>query len=297
MHDATKNLIAATSDIPSSATETATFVRFDGAMCVVTDGLGAEQSYRWAGTVIPAPGDSVQVQNSGGKHVVLGRASPTPTQGTVKAVSSTTLSIEVAVGPSPIEAAFTYPNPAVGDKVALSYGFEGFLATGKTSFTPPPKETPPPPQPSPTTFKKTFRARQAGNWFQGDWGAGRPIVSDGRNGAYHYGTLIGTTLPDDAEILGGRIYLPTEQVKFSLAPGIQATAAPPPASDGVGPSGVLSARSGWVEVDVGILEQLRVGNRGIKLFRRPDPVNGTWDIYKALASDPMSGALEITWRS
>lgn len=297
MHEATKSLIAATSDVPSSATETATFVRFDGPMCVVTDGLGVEQSYRWAGTVIPAPGDSVQVQNSGGKHVVLGRTLPTPTQGTVKAVSATTLVIDVAVGPSPIEAAFTYPNPAIGDKVALTYGFEGFLATGRTSFSPPPPPPSPPPPAVTQTYRHVFRALQAGNWFHGRWEDGRPIVSDGRNGGYHYGTVLGATLPDAAEIVAGRIYLPTEQVLFPLAPGIQALDAPPPVSDGVGPAGVLGARSGWVDIDRGILEQLRIGNRGIKLYRRPDPVNGTWDIYKSLASDPMSGALEITWRA
>ena len=297
MHDSVRAQVAQT--IPAVSTETATFIRFDGAMCVVRDALGVEQSWRWAGTVIPAPGDSVQIQSTDGQHVVLGRTLPTPTQGTVAAVSATALTINVVVGPSPITAAFMGAPPAVGDVVALSYGYEGFIAMGRASYTPPKVEVPT--EPAPPAVKshtKLFRATVMGNWYRGSWGSGRGIVSDGRNTGIHYGPVLGATLPDDAEIVSGRIYLPTDQVRYPLAPGIQALAAAPPAADGVGASGILAARSGWVGVQIGILEQLRVGNRGLRIFRRDDGSgNGTHDIYKSLAADPMSGALEITWRS
>lgn len=298
MHDATQRLIQGLGDVQSSATETATFVRFDGPLCVVIDALGVEQAWRWAGTVIPAPGDSVQVQNSGGRHVVLGRTLPTPTQGTVTAVSSTTVMVEVAVGESPIEAAVLYANPQVGDKVALTYGHEGYLASGKPSYVPPPPPPPQPPPPAaPTTTKKTFRARIAGNWRNGDWGSGRPAVSDYRVAAWHYGDILGKTLPDDAEIVRCRMYLPTTQVLYPNAPIVQALASPPPSQAGTGPTGVLPARQGWVDIPRAVAEQLRAGNRGIRLSVNSANGGGTHDMYKPLSEDPMSGALEITWRS
>lgn len=298
MLDAVKAQTLAIAGQASADASVATFVRFEGPMCIVIDGLGVEQSYRWAGMIVPAPGDSVQLQVLNGAHVVVGRTLPTPTQGRVAAVASGEVQVNVDIGPSPITAQPLYSNPAVGDVVALIYGGEGFLALGKSS----PKPAPPPPSPSdpapaPTTTKRVFRARVAGNWRNGDWGSGRPIVSDYRVAAWHYGDILGKTLPDDAEIVRCRMYLPTTQVLYPNAPIVQALASPPPSQAGAGPTGVLPARQGWVDIPRQVAEQLRAGNRGIRLSVNSANGGGTHDMYKPLSEDPMSGALEITWRS
>lgn len=297
MHEATRRAAAVAASIPTAGTSSATMIRFDGAMCIVRDHLGVEQSYRWAGTIVPAPGDSVQVQVIDGVHLVTGRTMPTPSQGTVEAVSGTSLLVSVAVGPSPIEAAFTYASPAVGDVVALTHGFEGFLATGKSSFTPLPVEVEVDTPDTTTSGRQTFRATVAGNWQHGEWGSGRPIVSETRTAGFGYGPSLAATIPDDAEITAARIYLPTEQVMYPLAPGIQALAGEPPAIAGTGPMVALAARSGWVRFDPAVAQQLIAARRGIKLVRREHPTDGTWDIYKALSADPMSGALDLTWKA
>lgn len=297
MHDAIDRQLRTETAIPTSSSITGTLIDFDGAWCLVRDPLGVEQSWRWGGTVIPAPGDAVQVLVQDGVHVVTGRASPTPTQGTVTAVSSTVLEVEVNVGPSPIQAAFTYASPQPGDIVALSHGYEGFLATGKSSFTPAPDEVEvikPPSSASSET--QTFRAKQAGTWHNGAWITSMVRVSDSNIAGFHYGTALGSTLPDDAVIMSGQIYLPATQNRWAKAPRIQAFNGPAPSSTGVGDAIELPARKGWVDVPISVLEQLRAGTRGLKLLRTAVSSEGTDDIYKTLNQDPMSGALRLTWR-
>lgn len=270
-------------------------VRFDGAMCVIRDGLGVEQTARWSGSVIPRPGDSVQVVVQDGTHLVTGRTVPTPTQGKVLAISGTSLQIQVSVGPSPIEAAFTYASPAVGDIVALSYGFEGFIATGRSSYTPP--QTPIGSDPGSGAGEQhpaPFLARIAGNWQAGSWGDGRPQVSDSRVAGWWYGPELGATLPDGATITLARIYLPATQTMYA-PPVAQAFDGPPPYSAGVGAQVQLGGHDGWQSLPIPVAEQLRTGSRGVKLTR-PGGDTGTWDIYQALSTDPMSGALDIAWR-
>lgn len=297
MHDAIESQLRHEASVPTASSLTGTLIDFDGAWCLVRDPLGVEQRWRWGGTVIPAPGDAVQVLVQDGVHVVTGRASPTPTQGTVTAVSSTVLEVAVLVGPSPIQAAFTYASPQPGDIVALSHGYEGFLATGKSSFTPTKQEvevTRPTPKPSSET--QTFRAKQAGTWHVGSWITSMVRVSDSNVAGFHYGSALGSTLPDDAVILSGQIYLPATQNRWAKAPRIQAFNGPAPSSGGVGDAVELPARKGWVDVPKSVLEQLRTGNRGLKLLRTAVSSEGTDDIYKTLNSDPMSGALRLTWR-
>lgn len=298
MHDALRRQAETNAALATAVASTAIMEEFDGAFVVVTDHLGEQQRYRWAGTVVPAPGDAVQVIVQDGQHIVTGRTMPTPSQGKVLSVSGQTVRVEVAVGPSPIEAAYTYANPRAGDVVALAHGYDGYLASGVTSApTPPPPPKPPADTETKTTKKQVFRARIAGNWRNGDWGSGRPIVSDYRVAAWHYGDILGKTLPDDGEILRCRMYLPTTQVLYPNAPIVQALAAPPPSQAGAGPTGVLPARQGWVDIPRQVAEQLRAGNRGIRLSVNSSNGGGTHDMYKPLSEDPLSGALEITWRS
>lgn len=287
MHEAIKRQAETNAALAGVAASTATLLAFEGAYAVVEDYLGEVQRYRWAGTIVPAPGDAVQVLMQNGQHIVTGRTVPTPSQGTVLAVNGSKVSVEVSVGPSPIEAAYIYANPQVGNKVALIHGFDGYLAQGITSA--PSTGAPSVPEsstPAAGTRKQVFKARVAGNWRDGQWYDGRPIVSDYRVAAWHYGTVLGSTLPDTATILAARIYLPVTQVQWDNAPIVQALASPPPASTGVGSTGVLPARQGWVDLQISVAEQLRTGNRGIRLSVNSANNGGTHDMYKTLAEDP-----------
>lgn len=285
----------ALADTPTASSAAATMIRFDGAMCVVRDHLGVEQTWRWAGTTVPAPGDPVQVVVQDGVHLVTGKATPTPTQGTVTAVSGTALQVAVAVGPTPITAAYTYASPAVGHIVALSYGYEGFIATGRSSYTPAPVEVDTDKGETETVGRQTFRASVAGRWWNGDWYSDRPEVGSTTQAGFHYGPSLGATLPDTAQITLARIYLPAVIERFA-PPLVQALDSPPPASAGVGPQVQLAAQNGWIDLPTAVAEQLRTGNRGIRLSEMTGAM-GTWTTWKSLSQDPMSGALDLAWKA
>lgn len=286
----------AVSRLPTVTAETATFVRFDGAMCVVMDNLGVEQAWAWSGQWPPQPGDAVRVEQRAGRHIVTGTVLPKPTRGTVKAVSSTTL--VVTADGTDYEVLFnrsSYTSPAVGHIVQLVWGVEGGIATGILSVVPPPPPPPLPVEAAPTTGRQTFRAVVAGQWRDGDWTAGTPEVSITRTAGWHYGPSLAATLPDAAQITLARIYLPAVIERFA-PPLVQAFDGPPPSSAGVGPQIQLGAQNGWIDLPVGVAEQLRAGNRGIRLLEMTG-ATGTWTTWKSLSQDPMSGALDLAWKA
>lgn len=304
-----------------------TFRRTVGAKALC-DALGGQLEASFVGTVQPSPGDSVQLEMRNGSYFMLGPSQPKPTRGTVLRVSApgeadATKTPVGSVIPEPTFDEYGNPipealppdtarcvvragdqefylpymqsyTPNVGNVVAIQWTFEGGLVTGTVS-TVPKTETadPPPPRPAPESggFRPSpFRASLAGTYQSGSWATSNVTSSDSNRGVFLYGSSIADTIPDTAVINFVRLWLSPQQIfgdpaQLRLVSNTSLSGAPAWA----GPAWPLAPAPGWQQIPNSFADWLKANNGGLGFD------GGGFHIFDALSTDPMSGALDISY--
>lgn len=304
-----------------------TFRRASGAMAIV-DALGGTLEASFVGTVQPSPGDSVQMEMRNGSYAMIGPSRPKPTRGTVMRVTAPgevdpTLTPVGEDIPEPEFDEYGNPlppvlppdtarcvvragdqefylpymqsyTPAVGNVVAIQWTFEGGLVTGTVSTVPKAdvvNPAPPRPAPAPGGFRPSpFRATLAGTYQSGSWTSANVTSSDSNRGVFLYGASVADTIPDDAVINFVRLWLSPQQIfgdpaMLRLVSNSALLGAPAWA----GPAWPLAPAPGWQQIPNSFAEWLMSNSGGIGFD------GGGFHVFDNLATDPMSGALDISY--
>lgn len=306
MRSAEQRLVDQIAAVPKSSSFVGTFRTMNGVLAVVQAYEG-ELQIPFVGTVQPSPGDSVQVEMRNGSYAMIGPTRPKPARGSVTAVSAPTPPDEeggalpddtarVLVLAGDVEYALPYVTgyePAVADIVAIQWGFEGGLVTGAVSMIPPVPIVPPVSQGSQSYHPAPFTATGSNSFQGGSWNkAGRVWSSDTAKGVWLYGSKIADTIPDSAVIEYVRLYLSPDQIQgdpanlrlhsntsFSGGPAWQGSSWP------------LAPVAGWNQIPNSFVDWLKANPGGLGFD------SGGYSIFRSITADPMSGALDITYRA
>lgn len=321
-HSAERMLVDEIKSLPRSSYLTGIFLTTDGARAVCSV-LGGEMRVPFAGTVQPSPGDAVRIEMRGGSYVMLGPSKPKSTRGRVTALTAVPVlpepeqmydsegnplpmppaptplpydvarcmvEVDGALYPLPYLKAYT---PKLDDIVSVEWTFEGGLVKGAVSMTPPPPPvvapTPPPQQFNPGPFTATGSdSYQGSSWNKG----GRVWSSDSVRGAWLYGSKIADTIPDDARINYVRLYLDPESTygdPANLRLHSNTSFGGPPVWQGASWPLSPPGSAGWVQIPNSFGEWLRSNVGGVGFD------TGGYHIFRSISTNPMSGALDISY--
>jgi hypothetical protein len=119
-------------------------------------------------------------------------------------------------------------------------------------------------------------------------------VSTGNNdGAWFYGSKIKDTIPDTATIVSAFIYLPLTSQQTGT-PLLQLHTSPTRPGGNVAFTGStfgLTAKSGWVQIPNTFIDALKATDGGLGFS------SGGYNIWRGVATDGLSGALDITYQA
>lgn len=279
--------------MPKTAAKLGVFVDRVGNLVRVNTG-GTTVTLPFVGLSLPPAGHSVQMQQTNGQMVVTGPARPLPGKGILTATGSpratvTAWEVEYSL---PYMGSYT---PVLNDEVAITWTTDGGLITGSLSAPPKPivVEAPQPaPDPGPQQYHPApFTAVDAGSFQAGRWTKADVWASDSLTGFWFYGPAIKDTIPDGAVINSAAIYLSPTRQQFA-APNLQAHNAstrPPGEPAFVGGQHQPGGRSGWQPIPVAFVDFLKGNDGGIGVN------HGGYNVFRSLAQDSLSGALDISY--
>lgn len=224
---------------------------------------------------------------------------------------------DVHGGRIPVFLAGYQPQP--GEDVWVLACSDIHLILGPVDSTAPPPDPPPDPPPvdggtggttGPQTHSATFYATDAGTWIPAlnGWVDTVNWYGDGQIGCWFYGPQIADSIGDDATVTAAQIYLPPDSNPADIggAGGNTGAAVPylgthlltarpsgePQTSDVVRAGGW----QGWVDITLtGILDVLKARVGGVTMYAPVDVAVTAWIVYESILSDPMTGALRVTW--
>ena len=281
---------------PTGSLRTGIFRRMEGAFAVVTL-QGTDVSIPFAGTVQPTPDAVVNVElRDGSGYLMLGPVKSPPTRGRVTVTGTTTVTVvgsDEVTYEMPFMSAYT---PAVNDDVAIDWSEAGGLVRGKVSTTPVPEAVPGFAVPETAYHPSPFLASAAGyhrlgsgqlilTWF--------PNYGTDRASAAWYGSTVADSIPDGAVIVSARLYLSTRSQSYG-GPKLAVIEGAGPQARAVVGEFDLGHRAGWGDIPPEVVDLLKVAPRGLSTVGATDPSGG--DVYNKITDDPMSFALDISWR-
>lgn len=283
----------AVASIPTVGSKVGRFLRRDGVRAVVQVG-GTQVSLPFLLTVLPPVNHPVQVESRDGALMVSGLARPLPDVGQVTAVAGTALTVLGwgTTDGAKFQAQAGYLGPAVGQRVHVSWGYEGAVADRvlDAAAAPPPTPADPGPSDSGNFNPRPFLAVDSGS-FDGEWVTNDVHAAPNMVSAWWYGPGVADSIPDDARIVSASIYLPFRQTLGGM-PRLRLH------TDPVRPGGApaftnaavtVPAVSGWAPVPLNFIDYL-AANRGGLGFE-----HGGDNIAFGTQRDALSGALNISW--
>ena len=275
-----------------------------GTFAGVQDGLalididGERQQVPLLGRYWPMPGERVRLLRIKKTVVAVDTVTPSYRVGRVTATGSPRCTVEFPAG-SGVTQLMGYPKgaePIVGDVVLIDWGSGGTVeqivttAAGMSSPTEP--EAPPPP-PGAQEYRQKFTALDSGSFGGGSW-LNSVYASASKKSIWTYGTKIADNIPDAAEILSVRIYLPLQSDRAGNRPrlGTHAYASRPAGAPVIGNLVSLESPSGWQDLPLSFGDLLKTGQQ---LGVGADGAG--YVIWYGTQRDAESGALEVTYRA
>ncbi|MBX3435921.1 MAG: hypothetical protein KF861_00300 [Planctomycetaceae bacterium] len=239
------------------------------------------------------PGEAVRLERRGGDLLLLGPSLPRSALGKVTATGSPLCTVEYPSGSGvtqqmPYSTAYT---PAVNDNVIINWESGGVVICKVTAL--PAVASPSTPGAGGlTTFHPApFLAIDSGS-FLSSRVSNDVYASDVKVGGWFYGSKIKDTIPDTAIILSAYLYLPIKQnygYNPILATHTHATA--PSGSLTMTTVGELAQRVGWVKIPNSVIDTLKAADGGVGFN------HGGYNIFYGVATDGLSGALDITYQA
>lgn len=293
-------------------------VRNSRAVCFV---LGGELEATFASTVMPTPGDSVRVELREGAYVMTGPAMPKGTRGVVTATTAVPLPPEQQYDmegnplpmppiPDPLPddlarcrveidgRSYALPyitgyTPEIDDVVAVEWTLQGGLVKGRVSMVPDLAPTIPTPPPTQDYSPGPFTAVGSDSWQGGSYNkGGRVWSSDSVKGVFVYGSKIADTIPDSAKINYVRLWLSPDKVDgdpANLRLHSNTSLSGGPSWQGSSWQMAPPSTAGWVQIPNYFADWLKANAGGVGFD------SGGYHIFKSVATDPMSGALDINY--
>lgn len=240
----------------------------------------------------PELNEAVWVIVVDGVPFLLGPTVPKPADGTVLSTSGGVAQVSTDIG----TVSATYPFGAslsASQQVKLIWGNGAHIVSVMSASVAPPDVPPPPAQQTPSTVTKTFTATSAGSYQAGyGWRTNDVWCSASNRGCWFYGTKIRDTIPDSADILAAKIYLPNPIRLLGARPfGRHAYAKKPSGAPTISAATTLSGTDGWVSIPTSLLDWLKQNTGGVGFDL------GGYNIWPGVQQDGQSGALRVTWRN
>lgn len=285
--------------VPSVESKLGVFVSLSGALATVNV-WDSTIEIPYVGQYPAQAGDVVQLERRNGSMVVTGPANPKWAAGTVTAVTSPKLTVDI-LGQEymlPYDPG-AYAAPAVNDDVSIDWFYPEGRVSGKLSTTP---VVTPPPTNGPgggSSGRQTFTALWSRSFRPGPISSDEVIFGESYDSAgWGYGSKIKDTIADTASINVFRIYLNCRQgsgadLTLGRHPNSNEPGSAFTVSSQVTVPGIESGFSGWVDL-------LALGAGGLADFLKAnDGGIGTagpgFRVLRGLSSDGLSGALDIGW--
>lgn len=269
----------------------AVFVSQAGAYATVIQG-NTTIAVRSVSAYPPIQGEPVRLERRGGEVLLLGPSVPRSALGRVTATGTPRITVEYPSGSGVTQQMPYNPlySPTVNDIVVINWESGGAVICKLTAvpnvITP---DVPAPPSPS-IFHPEPFTAIDSGS-FNTSRRNNNVYASDSFTSGWFYGSTVNDTIPDTALIISARIYLPAIQIGGAMPNlGYHSNATAPSGSLTVSGAAALSARSGWVPIPTSLIDVLKASNSGLGFN------HGGYNIYKAVATDGLSGALDITYQ-
>jgi hypothetical protein len=285
-------VVESLASIPEQQNLVGVFVSQTGPLATINQGQSTVQA-RVAAQYPFLPGDAVRLDRRDGELLVLGPSMPRSSVGRVVATGSPSITVEYPNG-SGVRAQMPYNSqyvPAVNDTVLIDWDSGGAVVCKLTAT---PGATAPPTATAPATqqYRQTFTAIDSGSFQAGRWWTNEVWSSDNNIGGWFYGSKIRDTIPDTAQILATRLYLPARQVSGNPSNlGRHTSETKPAGTIAVVSTAPQSARQGWVEIPTSLIDVLKVSAGGIGVDR------GGYTIWRGTLTDGLSGALDITYNA
>jgi hypothetical protein len=249
--------------IPTVQSKLGTFVQRDGFQAVVNLG-DSTVTLPFVGMYLPPAGHPVQLEMRDGQLVVSGPARPLPGVGVITGTGTPLAEVTAWDVPYSLPYNPTY-TPVLGDDVTISWTGDGGQIDGKRTAAP--AVVVPETRPGggsqlfhPAPFTAVGSGSFGSRWFTND------VYSSSNNtGAWFYANKVADTIPDHAEIVSARIYLPARQAT-GAAPNLQLHTSPTQPGGPVGFTGAaypLPVRSGWVDIPLAFIDYLKANPGGI----------------------------------
>nr|WP_278101170.1 hypothetical protein [Microbacterium proteolyticum] len=269
--------------IPSVRSETAVFVRMEGAYAVVNVGLSTIRVAN-VGWVPPVAGMTVQVEWRDGFPVVSGPARALNPVGVITGAGTPRATVQVDGVDYLlfIRAGYT---PTLGDTVTVNWQtgiIEGAI-TGQDA-----PETPPEAGNVPQPFRElVVKAANSGR-FQTSWWGPEPWASNNNRGIWTYENRIRETLRD-ANVTRIEINLSLVESLGNASIGLHNYGSIPGGFPDIHDGYPMPARSGWVELPQWWGNWLRDNVGGIGVWAP----GGGYNRWQAVRFDSWSGALRF----
>lgn len=243
-----------------------------------------------AGFFEPLAGESVRCLQVGPVTVMIGPAAARTAIGTVTGTGSPTLTVLVGGVSYSLPYLLSYASPTINDVVLIDWS-SGGVVVGEVTAAPSSSYTPP--AGAVTTYTADFRAKDSGSYQSGSWNKLDVWCSDTNIGAWFYGTVIGDTIPNGAEIISVQVYVPEFYNAFptSLATigmhSLATKAGAPTVTNAV----TISKGTGWKTLPDSFGDSLKTGTR-----KGLGTDHGGYHKFTSRSADADSGKLRITWR-
>ena len=295
MDDPDKKIRDELAKVPRVSREIGTFVSTDGVRAMVDFG-GGRVPADFAG-YLPAVNESVFLLRVDGALTIIGPTSMKPDQGTiVTAPADNRVNVLTAAG----QFSLLYDNELTlssGMQVKLLWqgDFGYVLSVMSTTPLPPTPPAPPPPAPGNSSGSQVFTATESGSHNGSRWYTGQVVSADSSLGMWAYGTKIRDTIPNGAITKSLEVYISIARVNVGAPINFAAhgygdvTNAPSPSFVGSFPA--TPGGTGWLSLDLALGNFLNAGGGYLGIGVN----HGGWWFLNDLNTDPMSGALRITW--
>lgn len=241
----------------------------------------------------PIAGEAVRLERRGADIILLGPAIARSATGRVTVTGSPQCTVEYPNG-SGVTKLMPYPSgytPAVGDIVLINWDSNGAIQAKLTQL---PGVVVPdvlPPTGPQLYHPPPFTAIDSGTFQSGSWWTTDVYSSSSTTSAWFYGSKIKDTIPDGATIISAAIYLPAKQALYG-PPQFGRHASPTKPAGAVSFSALadLGGRSGWTAIPAALIEHLKANDGGLGVS------HGGYTIWHGVATDGLSGALDIIYR-
>lgn len=248
----------------------------------------------------PQPGDQVHIVNIAGTWFCLGSTKPKQHWGRVTSVLTGRAVVEYPKG-SGVTATLLTPrgvDPVVGNDVLIDWSNGGVITAiyGEEPEKPEPPKVVVPDEPVKKTTKQVFRATWTGTanpsnwWFSNDLWTKHGSGQNNR-GCWGYGSRIKNAIKSGRTIKKARLYVPVRSGNGNGTTLSYHTLTGPSGSPSPGGSTSIALRQGWNTIPNALAQALISGGPGRGLM----VAGGAGSSYYGIATNGMSGALELTW--